>query len=488
MAEDKEPKRKTIEKTVWDWELMNDTKPIWRRKAKDVEDSEYNEFYKVLTKENTDPLGRIHFTAEGEPNFRSILFVPEKLPAAFYSDMTKSMGNRIKMYVRRIFITDEMDELMPRYLSWLWGVVDSDDLPLNVSREALQQHKLLKVIRKKLVRKALEMLKKLPTEDFLKVWQEFGNTLKFGVLEDSGNKTRISKLLRYVSSFHAEDLTSLDEYIERMRPKQEHIYYMAGKDREDLEKSPFVERVLKKGYEILYFVDPIDEYVVQSMPEYENKKFQDVAKEGLTFPDEGEAAKQRLETLQEEYQPLIDWLKLVALPELIEKATISNRLTDSPCALVAAQWAWSANMERMAAAQAYKQPGAEVYKNQKKTLELNPRHPVIRELLRKVETDSEDEEAQELARILYDTAVLRSGYSLTDSADFALRIDRMLRYNLNIDPDAEVEPEPEPEPEPEEKGEDSSDREDETSEAGSDEDLPEPEDLVDTPPHTHDDL
>ena len=487
MTEDKEdkPKKKTVEKTVWDWELMNDTKPIWRRKAKDVDDSEYNEFYKVLTKESTDPLARIHFTAEGEPTFRSIMFVPDKLPAAFYSDTRKSMGNRIKMYVRRIFITDDMDELMPRYLSWLWGVVDSDDLPLNVSREALQQHKLLKVIKKKLVRKALEMLKKLPTEDFLKVWQEFGNTLKFGIIEDSGNKTRIAKLLRFLSSFHGEDVTSLDDYIERMRPKQEHIYYVAGKDREELEKSPFVERVLKKGYEIIYFVDPIDEYVVQSMPEYENKKFQDVAKEGLTFPDEGGAAKQRLETLQEQFQPLTDWLKLVALPDLIEKATISNRLTDSPCALVAAQWAWSANMERVAAAQAYKQPGADTYMNQKKTLELNPRHPVIRELLRKVELDSEDPQAEELARILYDTAVLRSGYSLADSADFALRIDKMLRSNLDIDPSAEVEPEPEPEPEGE--GEDSSDG-DETPEELVESDEEPPEDNQHIPPHTHDDL
>ena len=468
---------------------MNDIKPIWRRKAKEVQDSEYNEFYKVLTKETTDPLARIHFTAEGEPTFRSILFVPDKLPPAFYSDMSRSMDNRIKMYVRRVFITDEMDDLMPRYLSWLWGVVDSDDLPLNVSREALQQHKLLKVIRKKLVRKALEMLKKLSTEDYVKVWQEFGNTLKFGILEDSGNKTRIAKLLRFVTSFHEEDPTSLDDYIERMRSKQEHIYYMAGKNREDLEKSPFVERVLKKGYEVLYFVDPIDEYVVQSMPEYESKKFQDVAKEGLTFPDEGEAAKQRLETLQEEFQPLIDWLKVVGLPDLIDKATISNRLTDSPCALVAAQWAWSANMERVAAAQAYKQPGADVYMNQKKILELNPRHPVIRELLRKVELDFEDQQLVELARILYDTAVLRSGYSLADSADFAFRIDRMLRSNLNIDPNAEVEAEPEPEPEPEPEGEDSSsDGEDETAEepVGSDKDPP--EDIEGIPPHTHDDL
>ena len=473
--------------TVWDWELMNDTKPIWRRKAKEVEDSEYNDFFKVFTKETEDPLAKIHFTAEGEPTFRSILFVPDKLPPTFYSDMNKAMDNRIKLYVRRIFITDDMDDLMPRYLSWLWGVVDSDDLPLNVSRETLQQHKLLKVIKKKLVRKALEMLKKLSVEDFDKVWKEFGNTLKFGILEDSGNKTRIAKLLRFFSSNHEEDLTSLEDYIERMRPKQEHIYYVAGKDREELEKSPFVERVLKKGYEVVYFVDAIDEYVVQSMPEYEGKKFQDVAKEGLTFSDEGSAAKQRLESQQEEYKPLTDWLKDTALTDVIEKATVSNRLIDSPCALVAAQWAWSANMERVAAAQAYKQPGADVYRNQKKTLELNPRHPVIIELLHRVESDSADHQAEELARILYDTAVLRSGYSLVDSSDFATRIDRMLRSNLNIDPDALVEPEPEPEPkledsEVESEGEESSDQEDGIG-AGSDGELNEG-----MASHTHEDL
>ena len=469
---------------------MNDTKPIWRRKAKEVDDTEYNDFFKVFTKETNDPLAKIHFTAEGEPTFRSILFVPDKLPPTFYSDVNKVMGNRIKLYVRRIFITDDMDDLMPRYLSWLWGVVDSDDLPLNVSRETLQQHKLLKVIRKKLVRKALEMLKKLSVEDFDKVWREFGNTLKFGILEDSGNKTRIAKLLQFFSSNHKEDLTSLEKYIERMRPKQEHIYYIAGKGREELEKSPFVEKVIKKGYEVIYFVDAIDEYVVQSMPEYEGKKFQDVAKEGLTFSDEGSAANQRLESQQVEFKPLTDWLKDTALTDVIEKAAVSNRLIDSPCALVAAQWAWSANMERVAAAQAYKQPGTDVYRNQKKTLELNPRHPVIIELLHRVQSDSADHQEEELARILYDTAVLRSGYSLTDSSDFATRIDRMLRSNLNVDPDAVVEPEPDPESEPElepyseleSAGEESSDQEDGIM-AGSD-----GEPNEDMTLHAHEDL
>ena len=480
VTEDKEdkPKTKKVEKTIWDWELMNDTKPIWRRKAKDVEESEYNEFYKVLTKESGDPLAKIHFTAEGELTFRSILFVPDKLPPAFYSDSGKSLGNRIKMYVRRIFITDDLDNLMPRYLSWLWGVVDSDDLPLNVSRETLQQHKLLKVIKKKLVRKALEMLKKLPNEEFEKIWKEFGSSLKYGIIEDSNNKTRLAKLLRFSSSHHAEELTSLEGYIERMKSQQEHIYYFAAKNREEAENTPFVERVLKKGYEVLYFIDPIDEYLMQSMPEYEGKKFQDIAKEGLTFSDEGETAKQRLESQQEEFKPLTTWLKDTALTEQIEKATVSNRLTDSPCVLVAAQWAWSANMERVAAAQAYAQPGADTYRKQKKTLEINPRHPVIRELLRRVQDESVGKSDLELAHLLFDTALLRSGYSLSDSSDFANRIDRMLRANLDIDPDAAVEPEPEPEPEDSASDKEEADR-DEV--AGSDDD-----DNEET--HTHDDL
>jgi len=336
--EDK-PKTKKVEKTTWDWVLVNDTKPIWLRSPKDVEDEDYSNFYKLFSKDSQDPLAKIHFTAEGEVTFKAILFVPEAAPPDMFTNYART-SDKIKLYVRRVFITDDFEDMMPRYLNFIRGVVDSDDLPLNVSREMLQQHKLLKVIRKKLVRKALDMFKKMSKDDYEKFWKEYSTNMKLGVIEDSSNKTRLAKLLRFQSSNHESDLTSLEEYVERMKEKQEHMYFMSAPSRQEAEASPFVERLLKKGYEVMYLVDPVDEYCVQNLPEFEGKKFQNVAKEGLQFGDEGEREKEKLEELEENFKPLTAWLKDTALKEVIDKAVVSNRLTDSPCALVASQYGW----------------------------------------------------------------------------------------------------------------------------------------------------
>jgi heat shock protein beta len=334
--------------------------------------------------------------------------------------------------------------MMPRYLGFVYGVVDSDDLPLNVSRETLQQHKLLKVIKKKLVRKALDMFKKMDEETYDKFWEQYSTHIKLGVVEDFPNKTRVAKLLRFASSNDPEKLTSLDEYIERMKDKQEHIYYMAAPSRKEAETSPFVERLLKKGYEVLYLTDPVDEYCMEALPEYENKKFHSVAKEGLKFGDEGESYQEQFDKLVEDFKPLTTWLKDTALSDGIEKAVVSNRLTTSPCALVAHQHSWSGNMERVMRAQAYaqsKDPNTQFFLNQKKTLEINPRHPLIKELQRKVEAEPDSETAKDLARILLDTAKLRGGYMVEESGEFANRIERILRTSIGVAPDAPVEEE-----------------------------------------------
>lgn len=464
--EDK-PKTKKVEKTTWDWVLVNDAKPLWLRNPKEIDDSEYNSFYRLFSKDSSEPLAKIHFTAEGEVTFRAILFVPATAPSNMFTDYAKAT-DKIKLYVRRVFITDNFEDMMPKYLNFVRGVVDSDDLPLNVSREMLQQHKLLRVIKKKLVRKALDMFKKLDKDDYIKFWKEYGTAIKLGVIEDPSNKTRLAKLLRFQSSNDSAELTSLEEYLERMKEKQEHIYFMAAPTREEASSSPFVERLLRKGYEVLYLVDPVDEYCVQSMPEFEGKKFQNVAKEGLQFGDEGEEAKERLEELEESFKPLTDWLKETALKEHIEKAIVSNRLTDSPCALVASQYGWSGNMERIMQAQAYSQ-GKETnfYATQKKTMEINPRHPLIKELQRRVEADEQDETTGDLAQVLYETAMLRSGFTLKDSGDFAKRIERMMRLSLGVDLTAEVEQEEfleEEEDDEEEVGDDEDEEEEEEEE------------------------
>ncbi|XP_035257320.1 endoplasmin isoform X2 [Anguilla anguilla] len=467
------PKTKKVEKTVWDWELMNDIKPIWQRPAKEVEEDEYKAFYKTFSRDSEDPISHIHFTAEGEVTFKSILFVPASAPRGLFDEYGSKKNDFIKLFVRRVFITDDFHDMMPKYLNFIKGVVDSDDLPLNVSREALQQHKLLKVIRKKLVRKTLDMIKKIAEEQYNeKFWKEFGTNIKLGVIEDHSNRTRLAKLLRFQTSHSETVLTSLEHYLERMKEKQDKIYFMAGTSRKEAESSPFVEKLLKKGYEVIYLTEPVDEYCIQALPEFDGKRFQNVAKEGVKF-DESEKAKERRETQEKEFEPLTTWMKDKALKDMIEKAVLSQRLTKSPCALVASQYGWSGNMERIMKAQAY-QTGKDIstnyYAGQKKTLEINPKHPLIKEMLSRVQADPEDQTASDLAVVLLETATLRSGYQLADTKAYGDRIERMLRLSMNVDLNEQVEEEPEEEPEEPAEEDDEADEEEVKAEEEDEED------------------
>lgn len=437
------PKTKKVKKTVWNWEIMNDSKPIWTRKVSDVTDEEYTEFYKSLTKDTSDPLTHTHFIAEGEVTFKSLLFVPKVQPSESFNKYGTKADN-IKLYVRRVFITDEFNDMMPNYLSFIRGVVDSDDLPLNVSRETLQQHKLIKVIKKKLVRKALDMIKKIDKEQYEQFWKEYSTNIKLGIMEDPSNRSRLAKLLRFQSSSTKnKEYTSLSDYVARMKPKQDNIYFIAGPNRAEIEKSPFVERLLSRGYEVLFLVEAVDEYSISALPEFDGKRFQNVAKEGFTL-NESEESKARFEELKTEYEPLLKWLNDVALKDKIAKAQLSERLSNSPCALVASMFGWTGNMERLALANAHQKtddPQRHYYLNQKKTLEINPRHPLMRELLRRVEVDSDDIVAKDMAVLMFNTATLRSGFQLPETADFADSVERMMRQTLGVSLDEQPEQE-----------------------------------------------
>jgi heat shock protein beta len=331
--------------------------------------------------------------------------------------------------------------MMPNYLSFIRGVVDSDDLPLNVSRETLQQSKLIKVIRKKLIRKTLDMLKKLEGEDYEKFWKEYSTNIKLGVIEDTANKSRLAKLLRFFSSNSPSGVTSLTDYVSRMKDKQESIFYIAGASRDEVEKSPFVERLLKKGYEVLYLTEAVDEYTIGALPEFEGKKFQNVAKEGLSI-NEGKKSQEKFEETKKIFEPLTKWLTENALKDQVSKAIISERLTNSPCALVASLYGWTGNMERMAMSNPHQKAddvSKSYYLNQKKTLEVNPRHPLIKELLRRVKDDVADEKAKEIALMMFRTATLRSGYMLKDTVDFAATVEGMMRQTLGIPADEEID-------------------------------------------------
>jgi heat shock protein beta len=438
--EEKKEKTRKVEKTIWDWELINSSKPIWTRKPNEISDEEYNEFYKSITKDSSEPLAKTHFIAEGEVTFKSLLFVPKTQQTEQFNRYGTKSDN-IKLYVRRVFITDDFQDIMPNYLNFIRGVVDSDDLPLNVSRETLQQHKLLKVIRKKLVRKALDMIKKISDSDYEKFWAEYSTNIKLGVIEDTANRVRLAKLLRFKTSSQPQDkFTSLSDYVKRMKEKQEHIYYIAGTSWDEVSTSPFVERLLKKGFEVLYLTDAVDEYTISALPEFEGKKFQNVAKDGLKLTD-NERAKEKQEALEKEFEPLTKWLSEDLLKDKIAKAAISQRLHDSPCALVASQFGWTGNMERLARSNAHSKSQdtmRDFYLSQKKTLEINPRHPLIKEISRRIIADKEDTVAKNMGLLMFETATLRSGFMLQDTASFAQRVETLLRKTLGVDELAQV--------------------------------------------------
>ena len=478
-ADEEKPKTRKVTKTVWDWELINSTKPIWQRPTSDIEESEYEAFYKAIAKDSTTPMTRTHFNAEGEVSFKAILFVPKAAERDMFNDYGQKKTDNIKMYVRRVFITDDFTDMMPKYLQFIRGVVDSDDLPLNVSRETLQQHKLLKVIKKKLVRKALDMIKKIDSEEYLaKFWKEYSTNIKLGVIEDHANRTRLAKLLRFLSSHDEENPTSLEDYLERMKEGQEKIFFCAGNGLEEAKSSPFVERLLKKGYEVIYLTEPVDEYTIQALPEFDGKRFQNVAKEGVETADD---SKNFIEKMEKKFEPLTEWLKESALKDKIEKAQVSLQLEVSPAALLASQYGWSGNMARIMDSQAYQtgnDASSAYYKKQKKTLILNPRHPLIKTLADKCEADPEDEAAMEIAKLLFDTASLRSGFTLGEPIDFADRILNIMYANLDIDPETPIDDEP--------VAADFPDEEDEEEEAGDEEDVDDSDDeVVD---ETHDEL
>ena len=452
-----EKKTKSVDK--WIWHRVNSNVAIWSRDKEEITDEEYQKFFKAICKDPTDAQSWIHFKAEGEVEFKSILFVPTEALNLYDNYSDRKAG--IRLYVRKVLIQDDFEDLLPRYLNFIRGVVDSDDLPLNVSRETLQQHKVLKIMSKKIVRKALEMLRKLatgkgdddsddsddsdkkdktsalakndPEHPYIKFWEQFGKSIKMGLIEDQPNRSKLAKLLRYKTSTSDGKYVSLEEYVENMPEWQNEIYYIAGENLDAVKKSPFLEMASKKNVEVLFLTESVDEYTFQHLGEFDGHKLQSLTKEGLKFGDEDEETmKKRAKAYKESFKPLTKYLKELFLGK-VAKVVVSQRVEKTPSVIVTSQYGHTANMERIMRAQTFTTGETIKAMTATRTLELNPRHPIVIELNQLCQSAPKEESTKDIAFLLYDTALVTSGFPQDDPENYAERMYRTLAKTLSLD-------------------------------------------------------
>lgn len=428
VSEEKKKKTKKVKEIYHDYERVNNTMPIWMKKREDLSKEEYASFYKSISNDWEEHLECIHFSMEGNLEIKGILFVPRRAPFDLFE--SKKKKNNLKLYVRRVFIMDDCEELIPEYLGFIKGVIDSNDLPLNISRESLQQNKILKAIKKSVTKKCIEMFQTIAenNEDFKKFYEQFSKNLKLGIHEDTANRDKLANLLRFYSSKSGEEMISLKEYVANMKEGQKSIYYITGESKQTVANSPFIEKLKNKGYEVLYLVDPIDEYCVQQLKDYEGKPLKCCTKEGLDI-EESEEEKKAIEETKTAYEPVCKKIKEI-LDSKVEKVVVSMRMEESPCVLVTSEFGWTANMERIMKAQALRDNSMTGHMVSKKTMEVNPRHGIIKSLKNLLDKDPSNATIKDIVWLLFDTSLLSSGFSVEDPNTFAKRMHKMLLFGI----------------------------------------------------------
>lgn len=424
------PKKETRTETYTEFEQLNKTKPIWTRNPKEISDEEYSDFYKSITGDYDNHLEHLHFSVEGQVDFKSLLYIPKRAPYDLFDGQNKKKSD-IKLYVKKVFITDDFEELVPEYLKFVRGVIETDDVPLNISRETLQQNKLMKIIGKNIVKKILEMFTSISddSEKFRIFYEQYSKHIKLGVHEDTTNRVKLASLLRYETSKSDGDLISLDEYIENMQEGQSSIYYITSDSIKSIQGSPFLDYFKSKEYEVLYLVDPLDEYITQQLKDYKDKKLLCITKENIEL-NNNDSEKEEQEKFNQEYKPVCDYIKSV-LSDEVEKVVVSNRLVNYPCLLSTSEFGWTANMQRIAKAQTFGKQDMMQYMMGKKILEISPQHEIIKRMKSRLDSDS-SADMKDLVKLLYDLSLQSSGFTIENSSDFIKRVLNLINNDLTL--------------------------------------------------------
>jgi len=424
------PKKETKTETYTEFEQLNKTKPIWTRNPKEITDEEYSDFYKSMTGDYDNHLEHLHFSVEGQVDFKALLYIPKRAPYDLFDGQNKKKSD-IKLYVKKVFITDDFEELVPEYLKFVRGVIETDDVPLNISRETLQQNKLMKIIGKNIVKKILEMFTTISddSEKFRIFYEQYSKHIKLGVHEDTTNRVKLASLLRYETSKSDGDLISLDEYIENMQEGQSSIYYITSDSIKSIQGSPFLDYFKSKEYEVLYLVDPLDEYITQQLKDYKDKKLLCITKENIEL-NKNDSEKEEQEKFNQEYKPVCDYIKSV-LSDEVEKVVVSNRLVNYPCLLSTSEFGWTANMQRIAKAQTFGKQDMMQYMMGKKILEISPQHEIIKKMKSRLDSDS-SADMKDLVKLLYDLSLQSSGFTIENSSDFIKRVLNLINNDLTL--------------------------------------------------------